>query len=647
MLNTKLLGSVSAGPAEYVDDVFSTFLYTGTGAPQTINNGIDLAGEGGMVWCKDRSNGFEYHHIFDTVRGATKGLYPNTTDAEADSASYLSSFNNNGFTIAAANGFNTSGRNEVSWTFRKAPKFFDVVTYTGNSATQNISHNLGSVPGMIIVKRTDSTGDWFVYHRSLANTQYLRLNFTNGVATSSVAWDSTTPTSTQFTVGASATNLSGGTYVAYLFAHDAGGFGTAGTDNVISCGSYTGTGAAGNAITLGYEPQYVLIKAASGTSASLQDWYVYDVMRGMPNGSDDARLMPNLSDAEGSFNEICPSATGFICEASGARLNESGSTYIYMAIRRPMKPPTSGTQVFAPITYAGVNTAGQVISGAGFSPDLSIPFSRAGAGGAVSQFIDRLRGGTAYLPPSSTAAEGNTAGFYIRSFDMDGVTYGSAYLDYTNASYNYVNWMFKRATGFFDVVCYTGTGSARTVAHNLGAVPELMIVKSRNSAYEWSVYSSALGNTKFLFLQSTGAAQTGSGWWNNTSPTSSVFTVNTDISVNESAKTYVAYLFATLAGVSKVGSYTGNGSSQTINCGFTAGARFVMVKATSTTGDWVTLDTARGIVSGNDPFLQLNSTAAEVTGEDIVDPDNSGFIVNSTTENINASGGTYIYLAIA
>jgi hypothetical protein len=135
--------------------------------------------------------------------------------------------------------------------------------------------------------------------------------------------------------------------------------------------------------------------------------------------------------------------------------------------------------------------------------------------------------------------------------------------------------------------------------------------------------------------------------FNDSAPTSSVFTVGAQGSVGASGRTYVAYLFATLAGVSKVGSYTGNGSSQTINCGFSGGARFVMVKATSTTGDWVVVDTARGLVSGNDPFLQLNSTAAEVTGEDILDPDSSGFVVNETTESINASGVSYIFLAIA
>jgi hypothetical protein len=126
--------------------------------------------------------------------------------------------------------------------------------------------------------------------------------------------------------------------------------------------------------------------------------------------------------------------------------------------------------------------------------------------------------------------------------------------------------------------------------------------------------------------------------WNDTAPTSTVFTVGTSNSA--SSQTYVIYLFTTCAGVSKVGSYTGTGTTQTINCGFTAGSRFVMIKRTDSTGDWYYWDSARGIVSGNDPYLLLNSTAAEVTSTDYVDTDSAGFEISSTAPAaINASGG--------
>jgi hypothetical protein len=200
----------------------------------------------------------------------------------------------------------------------------------------------------------------------------------------------------------------------------------------------------------------------------------------------------------------------------------------------------------------------------------------------------------------------------------------------------------------FDVVCYTGTGVARTVNHNLGVVPELMIVKRRiGGTSGWYVYHSFLGNAQDIGLNLNNGAGL-SGLWNSTSPTASVFSIGTTFHVNESSSTYVAYLFATLPGISKVGSYTGNGSTQTINCGFSTGSRFVLVKRTDSTGDWYVWDTTRGIVAANDPHLSLNTNSVEVTTDDSIDPDNSGFIVNqNTATNINVSTATYIFLAIA
>jgi hypothetical protein len=126
-----------------------------------------------------------------------------------------------------------------------------------------------------------------------------------------------------------------------------------------------------------------------------------------------------------------------------------------------------------------------------------------------------------------------------------------------------------------------------------------------------------------------------------------VFSLGTTY-VNYSADTYVAYLFATKPGISKVGSYTGNGSSQTINAGFTTGARFILIKRTDSTGDWYVWDSARGIIAGDDPYLLLNSTAVEVTNTDYVDTAATGFELTSTAPAaINASGGSFVFLAIS
>jgi hypothetical protein len=221
----------------------------------------------------------------------------------------------------------------------------------------------------------------------------------------------------------------------------------------------------------------------------------------------------------------------------------------------------------------------------------------------------------------------------------------------TNASEPDIYWMFRRAPGYFDEVCYTGNGATQNITHNLGVAPELMVVKKRSvgGTSNWAVYASPLANADaYLFLNDTAAVNTSSVLWNSTAPTSTVFSLGGSTNINQNGETAIAYLFATCAGVSKVGSYTGTATTKQIDCGFTAGARFVLIKRTDSTGDWYVWDTARGIVSGNDPYLLLNSTAAEVTNTDYIDTYSAGFEISSTAPAaINASGGTFIFLAIA
>jgi hypothetical protein len=280
----------------------------------------------------------------------------------------------------------------------------------------------------------------------------------------------------------------------------------------------------------------------------------------------------------------------------------------------------------------------------GFAPDLVVP--KAKSNNSSIGWWDRLRGPLRKIISTGTEAEISVVDS-LTGFDvMDGFKVGPDGSYDINYTVDYINWCFKRAPGFFDEVCYTGTSANTTQAHNLGAVPELIIVKARSNTTNWYVYVAALGNNAALELQDTSAS--GPGQWNTTSPTTTVFSLGTGSSVNGSGYTYVAYLFATCPGVSKVGSYTGTGTTLQINCGFTAGSRFVLIKRTDSTGAWYVWDSARGIVAGNDPYLLLNSTAAEVTSTDYVDTFSSGFEISSTAPAaINASGGTFIFLAIA
>jgi hypothetical protein len=630
--------SIGGEEAVYIEDVFSTYLYTGNFSTQTITNNIDLSGEGGLLWIKNRTSAGS-NILFDTARGADNLLQTNQTDAQFNSVGYMSTFNSNGFGLVSNYPTNTSGNSYVSWTFRKQPKFFDVVTYTGNGSNRTIAHDLGSVPGCIIVKKTSGADNWFVQHRSLGATKYIALNDADIAYTNSQIWNNTEPTSTVFSLGTnSGVNQNGGTYVAYLFAHDAGGFGLTGTDNVISCGSYTGNGSAtGPVITLGYEPQWVMIKASSQSG---DNWRMFDNMRGMDvntTGSGDAILSANTSSAEAYTIRLSPTATGFQITDTAGDVNTSGATYIYIAIRRgPMKVPTSGTEVFTP--SFGLSASNSDFVNAGFPIDLNWR-GRTTGDNVILQ--DRLRGIGGLLFSNLTDAESTSSAYVFRT--QNGITFTS-----TASFTSWINWSFRRAPGFFDEVCYTGNDTARTLTHNLAAVPELMIVKSRSGTANWSVYVAATTATNVMRLNNANASFGASGYWNNTAPTASVFTIGNNGDVNSTGTTYVAYLFATAAGVSKVGSYTGTGTTLQINCGFTGGARFVMIKRTDSTGDWYVWDSARGIVAGNDPYLLLNSTAAEVTSTDYVDTYSAGFEISSTAPAaINASGGSFIFFAVA
>ena len=857
-----VLGADSGGAATptYVDDVFSTYLYTGNGSTQTINNGIDLAGKGGMVWSATRvgaeNNGPE---IIDTNRGGSYRLLTSLTQAAYNCSDPIT-FNTNGFSMSpTVNTYiNYSGFSKVAWTFRKAAKFFDVVTYTGNGvAGRQIAHSINQEVGLILLKSTSLSGDWNTYHRSLngslklnsteqqssildtaittigasatlsstvkkfgtsswqftgnadsylevaastankltsntaftiecwinpsstqtaaypgifdiafpgqsdfrlftnhgsyPNKYYLNTNqgdvigtatisyntwshvavvynantlkvYINGtlditLATSSdfipyssptliiggANWNSNTkftgyiddfritkgvarytsnftPTTTEFPFDStdayianvylrisgnsgnsiitsasdttftvsSAVNTPNVNYVAYLFAHDTA------ADGIIQCGMATYPTSGDVEVNLGWQPQYVLYK----DSGHATDWNIFDTMRGWSaqttggvfsnsTGGAAELLYANTATA-GTATYGSLTSTGFKLSAND-NYGDGNTKVIYMAIRRPNKPPTSGTQVYNAIARTGTGAVATV-TGVGFAPDLVIGCTRNYDGWYSGNFFDRLRGNTKRLTSVDTIVE-STVTNCISSFGMDGVIFGAdttqGYLNFS--AINYINHFFKRAPGFMDVVCYTGTGSsgANAIPHNLTVEPELVIVKSRTTATynEWYVYNKYSGNGKTLHLNGGYLAYNFPNW-GNTSPTTNVFTVNA--SYTNDSQNYVAYLFATLAGISKVGSYTGNGSTQTINCGFAAGARFILIKRTDAAGDWYVWDTARGIAAANDPHLSLNSTAAEVTTDDSIDPASTGFVVNQVAAtNINVTSATYIFLAIA
>ena len=656
--NNILAGASGGSGPTYVDDVFSTDLWTGNTGTQTITNGIDLSGEGGMVWIKGRNDTWT-HALFDTERGPGFELdssqdYGHDSDTQVSSQKDLYQFNSNGYSIGQNyNSYiNANGDTFVGWTFRECPGFFDIVTYTGNGTSgRTIAHNLGSVPGCIMVKRTSDSADWAVYHRANegffasdpVSNLHLHLNQNHTAQGSSAYWNDTDPTSTVFTVGNSNdVNQNGETYVAYLFAHDDQSFGDDSDEAIIKCGSYTGTGSLLD-VNLGFEPQWLLIKK---TQTSTATWVMWDTMRGFTvSGIDDKFLKANESSAEGTYSSVGITATGFQVESGDSNTNSSGDNVIYIAIRRPHKPPSAGSEVYGAADYTGAGSAA-VTFDLGITVDTYLQFS-ADTNYDFKHFGARLLGLKGIYTVSGSAEFTSKYDFDVQTgLNMTSGTENTA----NNSGTAYRLRGFKRAAKFHDVVAYAGDNTnPRSITHNLGVAPELIILKQRGGD-SWAVYSAVTGSSKEHWLnnQTNSGFFTGNSIWTGTDPTASVFYVKKDGQVNQSGDNYIAWLWASLSGVSKVGSYTGTGSNIDVDCGFTAGARFLLIRRTDAAGNYYVFDSERGIVSGNDPFIELDTSDSEVTNTDYIDPLNAGFTVTSSAPaGLNASGGTYLFLAVA
>ena len=626
-----------------VDNVFNTQLWNGTNASQTITNGIDLT-EGGLIWTKARTSDptEQDHQLLDTEQGAFRYvLESNTTNARFDFGASMITPNTNGFTLTSSSRVNQNTYPYVGWTFRKAPKFFDVVTWTGDgSSNRSISHSLGSVPGFIIIKDTTNINHWFCWHNYFSSLSsgsgYIMLNQTNAAVNTTGVID--TVTSTSFNVTGGATNASGATIIAYVFAHNNsdGEFGPDSDQDVIKCGSFSTDSSGDASVTLGFEPQWLMIKRYDGTS----NWTLMDIMRGY-NDSFWNPLYADATNAESGFAATrgFPTSTGF--EFDG-QLSASAN-YIYMAVRRgPLAEPESASDVFAISTFGQGGSSAPAYT-SNFPVDMY--FERPINTSFHTAISSRLTA-PKYMKTNTNGTEVTDSG--LKYDFMDGV-YNS-----TGTLTNYYAWMWKRAPSYFDVLHYSGNGTepdTRSLSHNLGVTPEMCWIKCRTTTEKWMVWHKDLtqftsggktyGNS--LTLNDTTAVD-GTGIINVSDTNATTLKLGFRSSNNTSGEDYIAYLFATLAGVSKVGSFTGAGSDVTVDCGFSNGAKFVIIKDTNASDDWYVYDTARGIVAGNDGYLELNTTNAENTGADYIDPHSSGFII---TSGFMQSGRTYIFYAIA
>lgn len=631
----------------YVEDVFNVTTYTGNSTARTFNTGLNMTGSGGLVTIKERNGGgnagVSTPMWNDTVRGAANYLNPSSNAGNSAWAYGLDSFTSTGFGISFGGPVNDPNGNFYAVSWRKAPKFFTIVTYTGTGSARTIAHDLGSVPGCMMIKRTDTSGNnWKVYHKNLTSAAYyLTLNSTSTQTSDSTVWNSTAPTSSVFTVGTNAdVNASGASYVAYIWGGGAQGFGATGTEDVLVCGSFSsGT----SEIDLGWEPQYILIKNLDYAG----NWYEVNNQSGLP-------YAPMVSEYQAlNLNTAAVDMSGSTtinASNKGFKVADMGGNNIYIAVRRGlMKPPTSGTQVYNGTKIDGV--AGTKIT-TNFPIDTQ--FVRYYDAGNSCYWMDRVRGvstryaynWTNYYAGNSTSGE-SMNGSLARNWVTSGCEIPSVNAG-VGANFGYFS--FRRAAGFFDSFTWTWTGSSASWRHNLRATPELVMFKnSRSGGFDWQVWASAVGSqSRLRFNTDAGNDNNINSFFNNTTPTSTTLYTGTESTI--AGGTTQVYLFATCPGVSKIGVYTGNAAARTIDCGFTTSARFIMIKRTDTTGDWYIFSTAFGITSGADQYFLHNSASTIDTANNYIDPNSTGFAITSSgagVAGLNASGGTYLFLAIS
>ena len=422
-------------------------------------------------------------------------------------------------------------------------------------------------------------------------------------------------------------------------------FGDARDQNLIKCGSYIGNGSStGPEINFGWEPQWILIKRSSAS----EGWYVIDSMRGIVSGEDDRYLTVSSTASDDNFDFGRLTSTGFKLETSNQLANADGSTYVYVAVRRPdgyvSKTPefgTVGTDVF--------NTANYDSTAPAFNANFAVDFAMFRR--TTSSYDWRTSARliqTKYLKTNSVASE-TTENDYV--FD-----YNDGWNQQTGYANTEVSWMWKRHAGF-DVVAYTPIKSGsgyEPINHNLNKTPEMVWVKNRQDGGtndQWAVYHKDLSGTPYnnaLHLNETKNINNISNqqyYWGRAFTSQVFYVYNGQSRTGDQGKKYLAILFASVDGISKVGSYTGNNTDRpSINVGFQP--RFIIIKRSDGNDDWNVYDSVRGMGSGNDSRLKLNSNASQDT-PDHISLTSNGFDIESDNDAVNGNGDNYIYYAHA
>ena len=305
------------------------------------------------------------------------------------------------------------------------------------------------------------------------------------------------------------------------------------------------------------------------------------------------------------------------------------------------------TAYFQTVIYTGNATARSITFDGNTDMQPDWVWGKQRSGTDSHQVSDSVRGATKKLNPDTTAAE-DTTSTHVTAFNSNGFSVGTGG-GYNGNTIAQVAWCWKKsATAGFDIVSYTGNSSVRTISHNCGAIPKMMIVKKRSDGDNWSVYHQGTGAGNFTILNTNAASAGSSTMWNNTTPTASVFSLGNKGEVNANGQTFIAYLFADIKGYSKFGSYTGNGNANGtfVYTGFKPA--FVILKESTNTQSWMLYDNKRLGYNDGEKYFIVNTSAAETINSDYhLDFLSNGIKIRGDTNDINRSGGTYIYMAFA
>jgi len=650
--------------------------YTGNGTSQSINLGFRPAF---VMWKRTDAAGNSWI-IKDNTRYADNqgNLFPNVATTENTDTSVT--FTDTGFDVDSSLGYNGSGREFIYMAFADTRDFqwnFDASGNKNNWTANNINSNASSDTTYDIMSDVPTLTD-----EDTANFATLNPldHFSTNVDFSEANLKYTVPAGS-YTNGSVATSTitmtSGKWYCEMTALSDYSMMGVAKLpranmrylgDDVTGYGYYTNGSKYNNAVGVSYGASFT-INDIIGVALDLDAGTLTFYKNGVSQGTAFTGLSGEFVFATGNTNVSNNAITAVNFGQRPFAYTPPAGYLKLNTYNLPDSAIKNGSQYFGVNTWSGDSTSPRVIvNQAQFKPDLVWVKGRNGIINHV--LIDSVRGTQKNLISNSTSAEvtspvnGSVSAFNSNGFSVITGTSDTVEVNYTG--YNYVGWQWKaggtavsntdgtitsqvsaNTTAGFSVVTYTGTGANATVGHGLGAAPNMMIIKNRTSANSWPVYHSSLGNTQLIVLDLTNAASTSSVYWNNTSPTTSVFTIGTAGSVNTNTSNYVAYCFAEVEGFSKFGSYTGNGSTDGtfVYTGFRPA--FVIIKKTDSSEEhWYMFDDTRSSYNGEGARLKANVSDSETTNNNL-DILSNGFKNRLSGTGTNGNGSTYIYMAFA